>query len=262
MRFTVNIPPFTDPRTLVDMGVEAEAAGWDGVYFWDHLRLDVSMGLDVHDPWAMLSAIAVRTERVRLGTMITPVARRRPWVLAKQLVTLDHLSGGRAVLGVGLGDPPDADFADFGDPSDGRQRAARLDEGLAVLDGLLRGERVTHSGDHFTVDASIKPQAVQRPRPPIFVAGRKPYRKPLERALRWDGFFPILEPELLSPDGLAEYLDGVERPEGWEVLAVLAPGHDPEEFARAGATELVEGAWPVGDWVNDLRKRIAAGPPR
>ncbi len=118
MRFAVSIPPFTDPNVMVELAVDAEAAGWDGVFVWDHLQWDTHRRLDVHDPWALLAAMAVRTERVVLGTAVTPLARRRPWVLAKQVVTLDHLSGGRAVLGIGLGEPADADFAAFGDEPD------------------------------------------------------------------------------------------------------------------------------------------------
>jgi alkanesulfonate monooxygenase SsuD/methylene tetrahydromethanopterin reductase-like flavin-dependent oxidoreductase (luciferase family) len=139
MRAGVSIPPFTDAATLVALGVEAERAGWDGVFFWDHVVWEPESRHDVHDPWVLLGAVAAGTERVRLGTLVTPLARRRPWVVAKHVTTLDHLSHGRAVLGVGLGEPPDADFADFGDPGDPVHRGALLDEGLTLLDGLFRG---------------------------------------------------------------------------------------------------------------------------
>lgn len=259
MRFAVNIPPFTDATTLLDMAVDAEEAGWDGVFVWDHLRWRGS--LDVHDPWALLSAMAVRTERVVLSTCVTPLSRRRPQVVAKQLTTLDHLSGGRTMLGVGLGEPPDADFADFGDDADARVRARRLDEGLAVLDGLLTGQRVDHDGHHVTVHSQLRPRPVQDPRPPIFVAGVAPHRRPLERALRWDGFFPIGRDDLLTPAALAEYLDGVDRPPGWQLLASLTEHDDPSEFAALGTTWLVDGAWPEDGWVDELRGRIRDGPP-
>jgi alkanesulfonate monooxygenase SsuD/methylene tetrahydromethanopterin reductase-like flavin-dependent oxidoreductase (luciferase family) len=146
MRFGLSIPPFTDVTTLVAMARDAEAAGWDGVFLWDHLQWDRISDLDIHDPWVLLGAMATATSRVRLGTMVTPLSRRRPWVVAKHLTTLDHLSGGRAVLGVGLGAPREAEFAAFGDVDDPAGRAALLDDGLAVLDGLLRGGRFSHDG--------------------------------------------------------------------------------------------------------------------
>jgi alkanesulfonate monooxygenase SsuD/methylene tetrahydromethanopterin reductase-like flavin-dependent oxidoreductase (luciferase family) len=261
MRYAVSIPPFTDPQVVLVMAIAAEESGWDAVLLWDHLRWSATLGLDVHDPWTLLGAMATRTERIRLGTCVTPLARRRPQVLAKQLVTLDHLSGGRAMLGVGLGEPPDADFSDFGDESDAVIRAARLDEGLDVLDRLVRGERVDHDGAHFQVHAEVHPPALQQPRPPIFVAGVAPHRRPLERALRWDGFFPI-GAQGLSPDDIADYLQGVEPPDDWDLFALLTPGHDPSQFAAVGVTWLVEGPWPMGNWVEELSIRIAGGPPR
>ena len=259
MRTAVSLPPFTDPATLVAMAAEAEQAGWDGVFLWDHVVLFPEMGLDVHNPWVLLGAMAQVTERVVLGTLVTPLARRRPQSVAREVITLDHLSGGRALLGVGLGDPAEHDFAAFGDPAGDRERAARLDESLTVIDGLLRG-RVTHDGEHFHVDAELRPRPVQQPRPPIWVAGVTPHRRPLERALRWDGFVPISLSSLMSPEDIAAYLDGVERPEGWELVANLAPGYTAVDYEAVGATWVIDGAWPVDDWVTDLRDRIKAGP--
>jgi alkanesulfonate monooxygenase SsuD/methylene tetrahydromethanopterin reductase-like flavin-dependent oxidoreductase (luciferase family) len=261
VHFAISIPPFTDPNVIVDLAVDAETAGWDGVFLWDHLQWDAHLGLDIHDPWALLSAMAVRTQRVVLGTSVTPLARRRPWVLAKQVVTLDHLSGGRAVLGVGLGEPADADFEVFGEQTDAVARASILDDGLALLDKLLRGEAVSHHGRHFNVDAQLRPRPVQSPRPRIFVAGVYPHRKPRARALQWDGFFPISYPDFLAPEQIVDYLDPVQRPSNWDVYATLAPGHSVPAFAAAGVTWLVDGVWPVGDWVQDLRERVRAGPP-
>ncbi len=260
MRHAINIPPFTDATTIVDLAVEAEEAGWDTVLVWDHLQWIASLELDVHDPWALLSAMAVRTERVRLGPCVTPLARRRPQVVAKQLVTLDHLSGGRAVLGVGLGEPPDSDFDDFGDEADPRIRGQRLDEALAIVDGLMSGRPVDHRGPHFRTVATLRPAAVQRPRVPILVAGIAPNRRPLERALRWDGFLPIGPEGPLTPGDVADYLDGVERPPDWELLVARHPDHRAEAYAEIGVTSLIEGTWPVGDWVDEFRARIAAGP--
>ena len=260
MRSAINIPPFTDATTIIDLAVEAEQAGWDTVLVWDHLQWIASLELDVHDPWALLSAMAMRTDRVRLGTCVTPLARRRPQVVAKQLVTLDHLSGGRAVLGVGLGEPPDSDFADFGDEPDAKIRGERLDEALTVIDGMISGRPVEHRGTHFHAVADVRPAALQEPRIPILVAGIAPHRRPLERALRWDGFLPIGSEGPLTPDAVAAYLDGVERPDDWELLVARHPDHGADAYADVGVTSLIEGAWPVGDWVGEFRQRIAAGP--
>jgi len=259
MRTAVCLPPFTDPGTLVAMAAEAEQAGWDGVFLWDHVVLVPDLRLDVHDPWVLLGAMAQVTERVTLGTLVTPLARRRPWMVARHVITLDHMSGGRATLGVGLGDPAESDFAAFGDPADARERARLLDEGLTVLDGLLRGP-LTHEGERFQVDSELLPRPVQQPRPRIWVAGVAPHRRPLARALRWDGLVPIAQGDLLTPAQLAEYLDGVDRPEGWDLVANVAPGTAFEDYEAVGATWVVEGAWPVGDWVADLRDRVTAGP--
>ena len=262
MRHAVSIPPFADPRALVDMAILADERGWDAVLFWDHMQWNAALELDVFDPWSLLSATAARTERIRLGTCVTPLARRRPHVVAKQLITLDHLSGGRALLGVGLGEPADADFAALGDTADQIERAAMLDEGLSVIDGIARGEHLEHDGQYFRVHARLRPAAVQRPRPPIFVAGVAPHRAPLRRAVRWDGYFPIGTDDLLSPQQIADHLGDLERPPGWELFAARAEGYEPAAFAGVGVTWLVEGAWPVGDWVPDLVRRIDAGPPR
>ncbi|HEY7072955.1 MAG TPA: LLM class flavin-dependent oxidoreductase [Acidimicrobiales bacterium] len=258
MRTAVSLPPFTDPATLVAMAVDAEQAGWDGVFLWDHVVLFPEMNLDVHNPWVVLGAMAQATERVLLGTLVTPLARRRPQSVAREIITLDHLSGGRAVLGVGLGDPAEHEFAAFGDPAGDRDRAAILDESLTVIDGLLRGP-LKHDGEHFHVDSELRPRPVQQPRPPIWVAGVIPNRRPLERALRWDGIVPISLTEQLPPEGIAPYLEGVERPEGWDVVVNRSPGYAPEDYEGI-ATWVVEGAWPVDDWVSDLRDRIKAGP--
>ena len=223
---------------------------------------DVVLAALAQNPWALLSAAAVRTERVILGTCVTPLSRRRPFVVAKQLTTLDHLSRGRAWLGVGLGEPPDKDFADLGDEADPRTRAARMDESLAILDPLLRGERVDHDGEHFAVHGQSLPAAVQRPRPPVYVAGRPPNRRPLERALRWDGFFPISPEGPLRPDQLDEYLDDVDRPPGWELLVAPDGRHEPAQYAAAGVTMLVDGTWAYDGWVREFGARIADGPPR
>jgi alkanesulfonate monooxygenase SsuD/methylene tetrahydromethanopterin reductase-like flavin-dependent oxidoreductase (luciferase family) len=198
MRFCLSVPPFTDPAVVLRWARDAEAHGWDGFFLWDHLRWDDRV--EVHDPWVLLGAIATASSRIRIGTMVTPLSRRRPAVVAKHLVTLDHLSGGRVTLGVGLGDPPDLDFADFGDEPSYHVRAALTDEALDVVTGLLSGS-VSHHGEHLTADATMRPAPVQS-RIPVWIAGRAPNPKPLERARRWDGYVPIAR-DFLTPGALA-----------------------------------------------------------
>jgi alkanesulfonate monooxygenase SsuD/methylene tetrahydromethanopterin reductase-like flavin-dependent oxidoreductase (luciferase family) len=258
MRFAINIPPFTAPATIVEIARDAEAAGWDGVFLWDHLRWSPHSSPDVHDPWVLLGAIAHATERVRIGTLVTPLSRRRPWVVAKHVLTLDHLSHGRVIFGAGLGEPPEADFGAFGDEVDPRVRGAVLDEGLDVLDQLMRNGHARLDGTHFHVDADILPGAVQRPRPPIWIAGVVPNQRPLRRARRWDGVVPMGTGESLSPDELATYVGPV--PTGWDVVAPWAPGVPAREYHDAGATWLVDSTWPVGDWVGEFHERVRRGP--
>jgi alkanesulfonate monooxygenase SsuD/methylene tetrahydromethanopterin reductase-like flavin-dependent oxidoreductase (luciferase family) len=255
MRFAVSVPPFTDPAVVLRWATEAEAHGWDGFFLWDHLRWDDEV--EVHDPWVLLGAIATATSRVRVGTMVTPLSRRRPAVVAKHLVTLDHLSGGRATLGVGLGDPPGLDFEDFGDEPSYRLRAAITDEALEVVTGLLRGS-VSHRGEHLRAEASMRPGPVQQ-HVPIWIAGRAPHPKPLERARRWDGYVPIASP-FLTPEQLAAYV-GPHPHDDWDLVAQWPDGTSPDEWAAAGATWLVRSVWPHEEgWREELEGLVTAPP--
>ena len=257
MRFALSVPPFCSPSDVLALAVDAEANGWDGVFLWDHLRWDDRV--DVHDPWTLLGALAVLTSRIRIGTMVTPLSRRRPWVVAKHLVTLDHLSGGRVVFGVGLGDPSDLDFSDFGDEPSYRTRAAITDESLDVLAGLLAGS-VAHRGDHMAVTAAMRPLPVQTPRPPIWIAGRAMNRRPLERSQRWDGYVPISR-GFLTPDELAAYV-GPHPRDDWDLVAQWKPGVPADEFADAGATWLACSCNPQEQgWLSEMRE-LASAPPR
>src|SRR5215475_5813214 len=211
LRRGLAVPCFADdPADLVQLGIGAERAGLDGYFLWDHLvHSDSGEGPPIVDPWQVLAVVAARTSRIKLGTMITPVARRRPWKLAKEVTTLDLLSGGRVILGVGLGDPAHAEFGLFGESADRRVRAELLDEGLDVLAGLWTGQPFSHKGKHFTVGpVRFSPSPMQQPRLPIWsggvipangplaraarwVAGTHPRSGPVPRAARWDGFVPL-----------------------------------------------------------------------
>jgi alkanesulfonate monooxygenase SsuD/methylene tetrahydromethanopterin reductase-like flavin-dependent oxidoreductase (luciferase family) len=257
----VNIPPFTDATTVVELAREAEEAGWDAVFLWDHLQWSTDVRPEVHDPWVLLGAIAAATERVRIGTLVTPLTRRRIQVVAKQILTLDHLSHGRVTFGVGLGAPAVGDFSAFGDEPDAKIRGTMLDEGLSVLDRLLRGGDIDHVGPHYTAQGRLTPGPVQLPRPPIWVAGVVPNQRPLRRARQWEGVVPIGSGEdPLTPAALAEYV-GDDRPPGWDVVSPWLEGVPADEYADAGATWLVSSTWPVDEnWVEEFRTGIRNGP--
>ena len=198
------LPPFgelADASVLAELANEAEEAGWDGVFLWDHVDYRAPV-TDVADPWIALAAMAVATERVRLGALVTPLARRRPQVVARQVATLAHLSSGRLVLGAGLGlDGSGRELSAFGEETDDRTRAAMLDEALDLVGALLGGEEVRHRGEHYVADGvRFRPAADV----PVWVGARWPHRRPLRRAARHDGVFVIdLEGPDLVPDVVA-----------------------------------------------------------
>jgi alkanesulfonate monooxygenase SsuD/methylene tetrahydromethanopterin reductase-like flavin-dependent oxidoreductase (luciferase family) len=180
---------FGDPTVLVELAVAAEQAGWDGFFLWDHL-LYRDPRWHVADPTVVISAVAARTGRIRIGVMVNLLARRRAAKVAREATTLDVLSGGRLILGAGLGSLP-AEFTAFGESADPRVRAAKLDEALALLDALWSGQQVSFRGQHLTaVDVIMLPRPVQRPRIPIWCGGRWPHKPPFRRAARWDGVMP------------------------------------------------------------------------
>ncbi len=273
MRFGISVPNIGELGTLIELGVEADRAGWDGFFLWDHMRFSKDFPVTVFDPWVTLGAIAARTERVRIGTLVTPVPRRRPWKLARETVTLDHLSGGRAILGVGLGYPPDADFELLGEDPDDRIRAAKLDEGLEVLTRLWSGEPFDFEGEHLRVrETEFHPSPLQRPRIPIWVAGMWPNRAPLRRAARYDGVVPIKVDERglpagLDPGELAEVVAYVHahRAHGGPFDVVHGGSPEPDaiaDSAAAGATWYLPDVGVEGPgWEGPTLDLIRGGPP-
>jgi alkanesulfonate monooxygenase SsuD/methylene tetrahydromethanopterin reductase-like flavin-dependent oxidoreductase (luciferase family) len=273
----VAVPNFgEEPTGLIDLGVAAEEAGFDGFFLWDHIVFANSgEGPPIIDPWLVLAVVAARTSRIKLGTMITPVPRRRPWQLARQTASLDRLSGGRLILGVGIGSPAYGDFGIFHEPTGDRARADLLDEGLDVLAGLWSGESFSYTGQHFTVDpVRFTPVPVQRPRIPIWVGGVLPAARPIARAARWDGVVPIrfADRSLVrpSPADIADVRRQVAAARGpaghFDVVVWAEVAADPAAvpgvaapYRAAGATWWIETAKPEQHWWEGITQRVAAG---
>lgn len=263
-----------DARSLSDLAQEAEQAGWDGFFIWDQIHGSKSNRLPMVDPWVALAAMAMRTERIRLGTTVTPVARRRPWKLARETVTLDHLSKGRLTLCVGLGDPPEAEFSHFGEDADPKVRAMKLDEGLEILVGLWSGQSFEFQGEYFSIGKTVfRPPAFQSPRIPIWVGGFWPNKAPFRRAARWDGAFPLKRGGKMTAKDLREIRDYIEQRREASghfdmVMMGYTPGNDREKAAKivrpytaAGLTWWLEGLYRSRNSFSDMVLRIRQGPP-
>lgn len=269
-----NFGAFGNPAALVSVAQAAEAAGWDGCFIYDHILWQPGEAIDSCDPWVALAAMAQATEKITLGPMITPLARRLPWEVAHQVVALDHLSGGgRFILGVGLG--VDREYEAFGLGESPRERAARLDEVLVLLRELWSGERVQHDGHWHLNDVVFRP--VPLGRIPIWVAGRYPNRRPAQRAARHDGIIPINTTwsldDLLPPERLGEMkdlaLDFRDDDADFEVVQIGVSPSDRDAarqlhdaYRDQGATWWLELFSPFdqGRSVSECLARIERGP--
>jgi hypothetical protein len=297
MRYGITIPPFAefaDVRALAELAREAEAAGWDGFFVWDHMMFG---GFPIADPWVALTAIALATSRIRLGPMVTPLPRRRPVKLGRETVTLDHLSNGRLILGVGIGMGP-WEYDYLGEEGDPRVRGEMLDEGLEALTGIWSGQPFSFDGRHYSIhgtsgreqsetpgDAQFSPPALQQPRIPIWVSGFWPNKPPFRRAARWDGIFPIKRSqtfEMLTSEELrvlvAYTLAHRTSAAPFDVVVcgqttsdgVVWPTGTVADYVAAGATWWLEDITPwrfdwqeKGPWpVEAMRERVRQGPPR
>jgi len=213
MQFAIDIPhfgPFSDPHLVAELAHEAEEVGWDGFFVWDHINYKLAGSPEpvvIADPWIQLAAIAMRTKHIKLGPMVTPLPRRRPWKLARETVTLDQLSGGRLILGIGLGSDRSGEYRDFGETTDAKVRGEMLDEGLAILTQLWSGEEFSYEGQHYQLSqVQFLPKPLQQPRIPIWVAGNWPHKMPFRRAAKFDGVFPLMLERALTPDDFREIL--------------------------------------------------------
>lgn len=285
MRFSINIPnfgDFADPRTVARVAAAAEQAGWDGLFVWDHVVHQKRLRRTFGDPWMLLTAAALATSRIQLGTLVTPVPRRRPQQLARQVATLDAVSGGRVIFGAGLGGPIEDEYGSFGEPTDPVVLAEYLDEGLDLLQRYWSGEPVDHDGRHYKVrGVALLPATVQQPRPPVWVAGFWPNRPPMRRAARWDGAVPLFAsaqhgqvPAVDEVRDLVDYLRqhrGADRDKPFEiVVGGVTPGDSTRArdvvgpLSDAGATWWDERQLQDADELDKLEpvlRRIEPGPP-
>jgi hypothetical protein len=287
MLYGVTLPNMgIDVHTLAQLAVEAETAGWDGVFVWDCLYgspENEPEKRETCDPWIALAAIALATKRVRLGTMVTPLSRRRPWKVARETVTLDHLCQGRLILPVGLGAVTEGGFSKVGEKLDRKIRAEMLDEALAILTGLWSGQPFSFIGHHYQVqEMTFLPPPLQQPRIPIWVIGAWPRPKSLHRALQWDGILPtkMLEDGSfaeMTPADIQELKAFSEQHRSQEtpfeiVVEGETPGDDPVAatamllpLAQAGVTWWLEAVWATPETkggVEEMKKRIQQGPSR
>ena len=254
--FVAPFDALADPRIVGDLAAEAEAAGWDGFFVWDHLLYGDRVAA-IADPWTCCAAIAMRTERLLFGPMVTPLPRRRPQVLARQAASLAVLSGGRFVLGLGLGDDWVGEFSAFGDEADPKVRGRMLDEGLAVLTGLLSGETVDHEGEHH---AARDVRFLPAPRVPVWLAGRYGNRAPLRRAASYDGFFVIGLDGPADLDTVTADLAAHEPGPGYDVVVDLQPDQDPDVWVDRGASWVLTRIGPYDLDLDEVRRLVRAGP--
>ncbi|PKH43590.1 Luciferase-like monooxygenase [Nocardioides alpinus] len=254
--FVAPFDALADPAVVGDLAAAAEEAGWDGFFVWDHLQYGERVS-DIADPWICCAAIALRTERLLLGPMVTPLPRRRPQVLARQAASLAVLSGGRFVLGLGIGDDWVGEFSGFGDEPDPKVRGRMLDEGLEVLTTLLAGGAVDHVGEHYAArDVRFRP-AVDVP---IWLAGRFGNGAPMRRAARHDGFFVI---GLDGPDDLDTVSAGLAAHDpapGFDVVVDLQPDQDVAPWLDRGASWVLTRIGPYDLDLAEARRIIDAGP--
>jgi Luciferase-like monooxygenase len=286
MQFGIHLPifgPYGDALRLAYLAAEAEEAGWDGFFLWDAVAN--AFPLPLVDPWVALTAIALNTKRIRLGPLVTPLSRRRPWKVAREAVSLDHLSHGRLILGVGSGGDPE-EFDDLGEARDPKIRAAMLEEGLEVLINLWSGETFTFEGSYYHIHAAqFLPRPLQSPRIPIWVGGSWPLKAPFRRAARWDGVYPkdrrLREEEMMEVQEvqhMRSYLDMYREPGSpFDVVhAGITSGENLEDaqtvvarYEAVGVTWWLENIIPQrwgGSWTDwrseEMHRRITQGPPR
>jgi len=282
MQYGLSLPnggSWGDARTLAELSHLAEESGWDGVFLEDYIVWQSDQSVPTYDPWVALAAIAMQTNRIRIGTQVTALARRRPWKLARETVTIDHLSNGRLILGIGLGDTgesvlADVSFSHFNETKNATERSHQLDEALDVLAGLWSGEPFSYAGQHYKVqEVTFLPRPIQSPRIPIWIGGGYPLKGPMQRAARWDGMCPykhkshFLTPEDIralqgfiqeqrgSLQGFDIAVGGSARDDDWEKEREYI-----QSLANEGITWWTEYIPPDSGDLDTIRELIGRGP--
>jgi alkanesulfonate monooxygenase SsuD/methylene tetrahydromethanopterin reductase-like flavin-dependent oxidoreductase (luciferase family) len=265
---------YANPRRMIELAQYAEQAGWDGLFISDHILWNSPDPQDVADPWILLAAIATVTQRIRLGIIATPIARRRPWKIAREALTLDQLSGGRMILGAGIGGDWIGEYSVFGEPTDDKLHAAQLDEGLQIIAGLCSGELFSYEGMHYQINQTqFLPKPIQ-PHIPIWVAGGWPRKRPIERAARWDGIVPFGHTGPLTPADIRAMDTAIQQQRTqtapFEIVCYtsavstdsMATPTTIAEYAEAGATWWLDGIdMNLQQPLNALIERVRRGPP-
>ncbi|OBB81488.1 luciferase [Mycobacterium colombiense] len=263
MRHAIYVPLFgtlADPGAIADIAGAAEHAGWDGFFVWDHVLSPLGGEWEIADPWVVLAAAAMVTDRIRLGPMVTPLPRRRVIKLARETVTLDRLSRGRLVLGLGTGGDVGREYSAFGEQADALRLGRTLDEGVAVLTGLWGGETVTLRGVVTADDVRAIPGPVQQPRIPLWFGTQRTMGRPIERAARFDGVFP-LGVDVEGVKRVAAEITAVRGSrEDFDIAVVARPGDDLDGLAAAGATWAMHAFWP-GHRPDQVLRVINRGKP-
>ncbi|MBD3190239.1 MAG: LLM class flavin-dependent oxidoreductase [Candidatus Heimdallarchaeota archaeon] len=273
--YLANYGPNWNVKEIIVLAKLAEKYGWEGFFLWDHICRTTPEGANVLDPWVVLTAIASHTKKIRLGTTVTPLARRQPWYLAKQTATLDQLSNGRVTLGVGLGSDAKEEFEPFGLEGNAKIRAQKLDESLEILQGLWSGEKFSYNGEHYKItERQFLPKSQQQPTIPIWVGGTWPNKPPFRRAARYDGVFPLRAGfgKPLTPDDYRAILTYIQKYRTVEkpldvIFTTYFDVHKDftkilENYSKAGVNWFFECLDPWRGKLEDFKKIITTNNPK
>jgi alkanesulfonate monooxygenase SsuD/methylene tetrahydromethanopterin reductase-like flavin-dependent oxidoreductase (luciferase family) len=263
LRHALYMAPFaelSEPAAMAEVARAAEAAGWDGLFLWDHVLRAPEEVREIADVWVTMAAMATATSHIRLGPMVTPASRRRPATLVRQATTLDRLSGGRLTVGLGLGVDTGGELTRFGEVVDPRTRGAILDEMTEVLAAAWAGEHVEHRGEHVTVDGvTFSPRPLQQPRIPMWFAARGQALKPVRRAARYDGLF-LIEAQVAELERVLDEVRTVRGSlDGFDTAVSVSPVDDPALLDVPGVTWAMHSMAAV-EPLADILEYTTAGP--